>query len=106
MTTRRLAISLLAAGAFVASPLAALAQSGAQSGAAQSPPVNCKVAPAGGNTDDSAVGSQPPPSTNRLDDCGSVLVPPVVGDAEMVEPAPDEGRTPVIDPSEVRPKLQ
>ncbi|WP_144858968.1 hypothetical protein [Mesorhizobium sp. J18] len=34
----------------------------------------------------------------RLADCGGVLKPPPTGDPEFVEPAPDEGKTPVIPP--------
>jgi hypothetical protein len=36
-----------------------------------------------------------------LERCGGVLTPPAVGDPEMVEPAPDEGVTPIIPPSSV-----
>jgi len=36
-----------------------------------------------------------------LDRCGGVLQPPPVGDPGMVEPAPDEGETPVIPPSAI-----
>ncbi len=103
MTKKRLAASLLV-GAIVVLPSAAMAQSGAQLGAAQSPAVNCHVRPGGGTPSDAPAVGQPQAGANRLNDCGSVLVPPVVGDAEMVEPAPDKGRTPVIDPSEIRPK--
>ncbi|MBP1853576.1 hypothetical protein [Rhizobium halophytocola] len=39
--------------------------------------------------------------TETLDDCNGVLKPPVVGDHEMVEPAPDTGETPVIKPQDV-----
>nr|WP_080577661.1 hypothetical protein [Sinorhizobium fredii] len=39
--------------------------------------------------------------TEKLDECGGVLKPPRVGDTEMVEPAPDVGRTPVIRPGEL-----
>lgn len=34
--------------------------------------------------------------------CDSVIVPPQVGDQEMVEPAPSVGRTPVIKPEQNR----
>ena len=36
--------------------------------------------------------------TERLADCGGVLKPPATDDQEFVEPAPDEGKTPVIPP--------
>jgi hypothetical protein len=39
--------------------------------------------------------------TEKLDDCDGVLKPPTVGDTEMVEPALDVGRTPVIRPDEL-----
>ncbi|MGE0847116.1 MAG: hypothetical protein AB7L41_12675 [Flavobacteriaceae bacterium] len=41
--------------------------------------------------------------SGRLDRCGSVLTPPKTGDGEIVEPAPDTGRTPVIPPEAVPP---
>lgn len=36
-----------------------------------------------------------------LERCEGVLIPPPTGDAEMVEPAPDVGTTPVIPPESV-----
>ena len=39
--------------------------------------------------------------TAKLDKCNSVLNPPNAGDSEMVEPAPDVGRMPVIPPKAV-----
>lgn len=36
--------------------------------------------------------------TEKLDECGSVLSPPESRDHEIVIPAPDAGRTPVIPP--------
>ncbi|MBO3762213.1 hypothetical protein [Ciceribacter sp. L1K22] len=39
--------------------------------------------------------------SETLDECGSVLEPPTVGDQELVEPAPPVGETPVIEPDEL-----
>ena len=36
-----------------------------------------------------------------LNRCKGILIPPPTGDAEMVEPAPDIGTTPVIPPDSV-----
>lgn len=40
-------------------------------------------------------------TAQKLAPCGGVLKPPPTGDSEMTEPAPDEGKTPVIKPGEV-----
>ncbi|OHV81909.1 hypothetical protein [Ensifer sp. LCM 4579] len=40
----------------------------------------------------------------KLEECNGVLKPPRVGDSELVEPAPDVGRTPVIRPDELPPQ--
>lgn len=37
----------------------------------------------------------------KLDDCDGILIPPSAGDTEMVEPAPDVGKTRVIRPGEL-----
>lgn len=39
--------------------------------------------------------------TGKLEPCGGVLQPPPTGDQGMAQPAPNEGRTPVIRPGEV-----
>lgn len=39
--------------------------------------------------------------TQPLSDCTGVLRPEPVGDGELVEPAPQAGQTPVIEPDEV-----
>ncbi|WP_269585371.1 hypothetical protein [Roseibium sp. Sym1] len=36
-----------------------------------------------------------------MTECDGVLKPAPVGDAELVEPAPEKGRTPVIEPGEI-----
>jgi hypothetical protein len=41
------------------------------------------------------------PLSERLDDCQGVLKPPLVGDSEIVEPAPQLGETPIIRPGEL-----
>jgi len=39
--------------------------------------------------------------TGKLDPCNGVLKPPPTGDEGMTEPAPDQGKTPVIKPGQV-----
>jgi hypothetical protein len=39
--------------------------------------------------------------TDQLDRCGGVLKPPSVGDAQIHEPPPDAGNTPIIRPGDV-----
>ncbi|WP_342585785.1 hypothetical protein [Sinorhizobium alkalisoli] len=51
----------------------------------------CRVAP---GTDERTL-------SEKLDDCNGVLKPPKVGDTELVEPAPDVGKTRVIRPGEL-----
>ncbi|OHV80973.1 hypothetical protein [Ensifer sp. LCM 4579] len=54
-------------------------------------PSRCRVAP---DTDARTL-------SEKLDDCNGVLKPPKVGDTELVEPAPDVGKTRVIRPGEL-----
>lgn len=39
--------------------------------------------------------------SEKLDRCNGMLKPPPTGDSDLVEPAPDEGKTPVVPPSAV-----
>jgi hypothetical protein len=39
--------------------------------------------------------------TEKLDDCNGVLTPPPVGDGDIVEPAPQAGKMPVITPNDL-----
>lgn len=55
---------------------------------------DCLAVPAPGGADRESL-------TGKLDDCDSVLKPPMAGDGAFVQPAPDEGRTPVIEPEEL-----
>lgn len=41
------------------------------------------------------------PGVNQLADCNGVLHPPAVGDPELVKPAPNVGKMPVIPPGAV-----
>ncbi|PDT31066.1 hypothetical protein CO660_06440 [Rhizobium sp. L9] len=68
---------------------------------AQAPPDKC-VAPSqpnqgGGSADDHQDLSK------KLDDCNGELRPPPIGDAEMVEPAPDTGNSRIIRPGDMPP---
>nr|WP_234939226.1 hypothetical protein [Sinorhizobium kostiense] len=56
----------------------------------------CRVAP--------DVDTQQRAFAEKLDECNGVLKPPRVGDTEIVEPAPDLGKTRVIRPGELPPQ--
>ena len=56
---------------------------------------------AGGQT---GQGDQSGGLTGKLDPCNGVLKPPPTGDDGMTEPAPDQGKTPIIKPGEVTPQ--
>lgn len=47
------------------------------------------------------IDDDPQALARKLEECNGVLKPPRVGDPELVEPAPDIGRTPVIRPDEL-----
>lgn len=65
-------------------------------------PVDCRAVP----DVEGATGTGPAlPDTSILDECGSVLAPPVTGDNEIVTPPSQGGETPVIDPSVVPPPM-
>ncbi len=65
----------------------------------------CTVAPGvGGGTaprSDTGPTDAGPSLSETLERCRGVLAPPAVGDRDLVEPAPDQGVTPVIPPSAV-----
>lgn len=74
-----------------ASPQLAFGQTAAgQAETSQSP---CRATPGPGADGNSL--------TETLDECNGVLKPPVVGDEDMVEDAPDMGETPVIEPDDL-----
>lgn len=50
------------------------------------------------------IDDDPQALARKLEECNGVLKPPRVGDPELVEPAPDIGRTPVIRPDELPPQ--
>lgn len=50
------------------------------------------------------IDDDPQALARKLEECNGVLKPPMVGDPELVEPAPDVGRTPVIRPDELPPQ--
>jgi hypothetical protein len=56
-----------------------------------------------GNNANQADGQKPPAGdlTRKLDPCNGVLKPPPTGDSGMAEPAPNQGKTPIIKPGEV-----
>ncbi|ARO24821.1 hypothetical protein CO659_18190 [Rhizobium sp. S9] len=68
---------------------------------AQAPPDKCVAPPqpnqGRGSTDDHQDLSK------KLDECNGELRPPPVGDAEMVEPAPDTGNSRIIRPGDMPP---
>ena len=59
--------------------------------APSSPGAPCHATPGEGQDNNSL--------TETLDDCNGVLKPPAAGDPDIVEEAPDVGKTPVIPPS-------
>ena len=67
----------------------------------------CEIVPRGDtptaptDSEQQAESDQDESLSATLDRCGGVLTPPAVGDPQMVEPAPDEGVTPIIPPSAV-----
>ncbi len=112
MTGFRMLLASSAAAAFLSmSPVSAQQMPTPETPAAPSDPSAgadpCEVVPGG------AADAQPPSGdaaspndrntslSETLDRCGGVLSPPAVGDPEMVEPAPDQGETPIIPPSSV-----
>lgn len=59
----------------------------------------CAVDPSAPETDaDETAGAEGEALAETLDTCDGVLKPVPQGDAAIVEPAPDQGRTPVIPP--------
>jgi hypothetical protein len=63
-------------------------------------PEECQVDPEGQGSIDKGKG---PAERDApvLERCKGILIPPPTGDAEMVQPAPDVGTTPVIPPDSV-----
>lgn len=61
---------------------------------------NCRLIPKDRSQPSTANEASP---TDKLGDCNSVLHPPGVGDKDMVQPAPDVGKMPVIPPKAVPP---
>ena len=67
---------------------------------AQAEQGTCSAGPQGGTK--SPDGQVPSGTlTQKLDNCNSVLTPPPVGDGEIVEPAPQTGKMPVISPDDM-----
>lgn len=60
---------------------------------------DCVVDPQSGDAEPAA--PRDGESAEALADCGGVLKPAPVGDPELVEPAPDAGKTPVIEPEDL-----
>lgn len=76
-----------------AAPASAQTAPGAEPGVTRE---DCRAAPESGN--DPAGQSPGTDLAAKLDRCNGVLQPPPTGDAEIREPAPDGGKTPVIPP--------
>ncbi|MBX4906002.1 MULTISPECIES: hypothetical protein [Rhizobium] len=68
---------------------------------AQAPPDKC-VAPSQPNQSRGSADDHQDLS-KKLDECNGELRPPPVGDAEMVEPAPDTGYSRIIRPGDMPP---
>lgn len=95
MTAMALAISTNCATAEVAPPVAKDTR--------ETAPVDCRAAP---DPQPGAEQGAPLPDTSVLDECGSVLAPPVSADQEIVEQPTQGGETPVIDPELVPPPAE
>jgi len=98
---------LILAAALTTATIAAAADDQSPSGA---PGEDCRAeprdlsakSPSGAPAEASGEDAPAPESlTSRLDACDGVLAPPRTGDEEMTEPAPAEGRTPIIRPREI-----
>ena len=103
------------ASLLVVAPVPAIAQTqpDAPPAAAQDDPCRAQPDPGDntGNADEQAaqdtgkenadVAAADPSLSEKLDRCNGVLSPPPAGDPELVEPAPNEGKTPVIPPGAV-----
>ncbi|GAB4542637.1 MAG: hypothetical protein Tsb0019_41860 [Roseibium sp.] len=65
---------------------------------AQDTATDCVVTP---ETQREAKGDTAGQDVDTLTDCNGVLKPAPIGDRELVEPAPDAGETPVIEPEDI-----
>ncbi|WP_193354432.1 hypothetical protein [Sinorhizobium sojae] len=90
MRWRWVATCVLAIGAFTSAP--GLSKDPGPAAQAE----RCRAAP--------GIDDDPQALARKLEECNGVLKPPRVGDPELVEPAPDVGRTPVIRPDELPPQ--
>lgn len=95
---RNLLLAGLLSGVGPALPAAALAQATAPGAEPGVTTEDCRVTPGDGSE---AAPSQDGDLTAKLDACNGVLQPPATGDAEIREPAPEAGETPVIPPGAV-----
>jgi len=89
---------------FVFLPCALLAVAGpaaAQDGGEGAPPAHCQAQPQDGGQQPPAAADGNGNSADKLGSCGGVLQPPPSGDQGMMQPPPDQGKTPVIKPGEV-----
>ncbi len=96
--------TIMLATALLATP--ALAQGDpADPRAIAPPPERCRVEPAqpGAETDVAPTQESEASAslTEKLDDCDGVLKPPAVGDGEIAEPPPSEGKTLTIKPEDL-----
>ncbi len=86
----------------------ALAQTAGGDGAPAAQDSPCRVDPGSagddaqrGSSGSGEAGGSDAAARPSLEDCNGVLVPPKIGDGDIVEPAPDTGTTPVIPPGAV-----
>lgn len=61
----------------------------------------CRTLPDGGAPDANGNSTDEEAMSETLEDCQGVLKPPRTGDSELIEPAPDIGKTPFIRPHEI-----
>ncbi|SMF73109.1 hypothetical protein SAMN02982989_4242 [Xaviernesmea oryzae] len=97
-------LSVKAAGALFATASLMAAFLPVEDAAAQAPsPQKCAAPAEPENRQQEAPETGDRNLSKKLDDCNGVLKAPGVGDSEMVEPAPDTGRSRVIQPDTLPP---
>lgn len=61
----------------------------------------CQADPGQQSSDGGAASNTAPSSSDKLNACNGVLTPPPSGDNAIRQPAPAEGKTPVLKPGDV-----
>lgn len=64
-------------------------------------PDKCRVAPDDSSSESPKLNGNMGPLDQELGGCRGVLTPPPTGDGDIIEPAPEGGKMPVVAPPEV-----